>query len=780
MAGNIGQDKFQREIDQQNYLFSNLTASITQAAGMQSESIDKAMEQYSGLMEEAMGVMKTQFNETKKILQPFMKMAGTAGIELQNLGPQLVQQSNQFLAQQQQFLNYNMAANAAINNTLAGVLGIGGGQPPTGQPSTYGGQVPGTSGYQFPQTSSNFGGGISPIDMNANQGPQYSAPTGYASGMVNPLSTQNLTPEQISAGGTSFNMADPQATTNINNYYRNLQASQGQDVEPGSYKQQLAVDYAINKFYNENADRYMSPEDEAQYEQLRMQRELYAGPNGNQGQFDAITQQMEELKAGKDAFSYNNRGTPQDRMAQIEAEYGRYNPAFNQQYRDSISTAYSDMLSARAELEGAGINPNDRGAMETYLYNDVGYRPYWLSAADPNRTTEMLLAELRDEPGVQGSPLAADDPLRNYATATFKLRDSIQSAKNAYSTRFNQTLDLPDYLASYTPGANVTQTAEGIGTDLDQAYRPDLYTSVNAAAGYSPEQMYNQAVADNQAYQQYYNDALADPGLAGQYYQSLTEGQSGAGTGAGGQGGTTSGQGGAGAGYTTADMFGQQAASQYMGYGYQPTGQGVNTGNNSMDAFMNSPFVQSQIQLGSEAVQNSLAARGMLHSGETLAELQKLGAQVGSQSLGTYLQGINTLQQGQNINQQAQQLYNQGYGIYQQGIGQYQSGLAALLGQGQSAANSLAGASQSLGTNLAGLLQSQGETLANSELQKGQIWSNALLQNSALNYQNQSNIFRIQNQAAESQTIGNMLTGNALGGGMFGMLAEVGLGAGLL
>jgi hypothetical protein len=60
-------------------------------------------------------------------------------------------------------------------------------------------------------------------------------------------------------------------------------------------------------------------------------------------------------------------------------------------------------------------------------------------------------------------------------------------------------------------------------------------------------------------------------------------------------------------------------------------------------AFMDTPMIQNQLNMGSEAVNRSAGARGLLNSGNRLAELTQFGQKVGSSGFMDYANLLGTL-----------------------------------------------------------------------------------------------------------------------------------------
>jgi len=356
-------------------------------------------------------------------------------------------------------------------------------------------------------------------------------------------------------------------------------------------------------------------------------------------------------------------------------------------------------------------------------------------------------------------------------------------------------MNTPDNLAPTDLASYEQQQAQQSGGSVYAAGSQNPYTDYQS--------QYNQAnQAQQQAWQSQYDSGYAAAGVTpptGGTTSTPAAGQASGATGstptstngAPAQDGTTQGFGQAGAtgaypGQTAYSSGAGQAQQLPGGFSQQPgtnnvaiPGYTVNTGNSGMDQFMQSPFVQSQIQLGTQAILGNQAASGMLNSGATLEQLQKLGAQVGSSSLGVYNQGLQTYNQAAGNYQAGVNAVNQGQGIYQnslqqvqQGLGSYQSGLSSLLGAGQSAAQTQANYSQGLGNTEAQIGQNNIDTQSNSLLQQGQLASQQALQVGQLQYQNSQYLNNLQNQYTNGDQSGAaaVLGGSIAGSAGIGLL----------
>lgn len=107
-----------------------------------------------------------------------------------------------------------------------------------------------------------------------------------------------------------------------------------------------------------------------------------------------------------------------------------------------------------------------------------------------------------------------------------------------------------------------------------------------------------------------------------------------------------------------------------------------------MTQIMNSPYVQSSIKLGQQAVQNTAASKGMLNSGRTIEQLFRLGQDVGSRE-----------------------------------IANVQNALLQLAGQGQQAASASAGVSYQTGKDVSQQNMQGGEAQAGAMIKNAQIYS---------------------------------------------------------
>ncbi len=113
----------------------------------------------------------------------------------------------------------------------------------------------------------------------------------------------------------------------------------------------------------------------------------------------------------------------------------------------------------------------------------------------------------------------------------------------------------------------------------------------------------------------------------------------------------------------------------------------------------NDPGYQARLQLGTDTLQHSAAARGSVLTGGT------------AKALDTYAQDYASNEYG-NVYNRALGQYQQNYNIYQQNQANQYNRLASLAGVGQTAANTLSGAGQQAANNAGNLLVESGNAQA--------------------------------------------------------------------
>ncbi|CAB4212261.1 hypothetical protein UFOVP1437_12 [uncultured Caudovirales phage] len=224
----------------------------------------------------------------------------------------------------------------------------------------------------------------------------------------------------------------------------------------------------------------------------------------------------------------------------------------------------------------------------------------------------------------------------------------------------------------------------------------------------------------------------------------------------------------------------------------------------AVNQWMNSDVVKNvmnaTVGAGTNAVQNAQAARGMLDSGQTLAELQKVGTNAAGQYIVPYAGQLanNVLSTGAGlannrlsnyysllgkgvefannmIGQQAsmtQNLTNQYAGMGNQFLGNLQNqsnvtannqnnlmqgGLANLMSGGQQAANTTANIYGNLGGNVAGQNVYGNDAYGNAQMQSAGIEANRANQASQLQV-----LMDQQDRKAKAQNFGAMFNGGGL------------------
>lgn len=150
--------------------------------------------------------------------------------------------------------------------------------------------------------------------------------------------------------------------------------------------------------------------------------------------------------------------------------------------------------------------------------------------------------------------------------------------------------------------------------------------------------------------------------------------------------------------------------SQFTGQGGQIADDAANQIiQEAMNSSVLKNIMDATIKSGSDAVQNQAAARGMLNSGQTLAELQR----VGTNAAGQYIVPL------------ASQLANTRLNNYYQLLGQTRSNQANMAGQGLNFANQLMNNQLGLTQNLAGQYNQMGSQFANNLLSGSQSQATA-------------------------------------------------------
>lgn len=157
---------------------------------------------------------------------------------------------------------------------------------------------------------------------------------------------------------------------------------------------------------------------------------------------------------------------------------------------------------------------------------------------------------------------------------------------------------------------------------------------------------------------------------------------------------------------------GQQANdlySQILGLGKDGTAE-PNADPNRFNAFFQSPDYNFAMGQGTQAVERSAAARGLLGSGSTLKSLNAFGQGLASQQYGNYMnrlaglsgQGQNSAQSLAGVSNAFQQNYGQG--LFNKGNIQASEhlGVGAALGQGAQDASDIWGSTKSLFGSLFG------------------------------------------------------------------------------
>lgn len=219
-------------------------------------------------------------------------------------------------------------------------------------------------------------------------------------------------------------------------------------------------------------------------------------------------------------------------------------------------------------------------------------------------------------------------------------------------------------------------------------------------------------------------------------------------------------------------------------YAQNLTQTGINLAQSATDAFTNNTIVQQSLaamnKLGQQATQNSAAARGMLNSGNTMAELYNQGQAIAGQYLLPQITSLSNNIMG-NVNsagnaqlQGQQQLANTTIGnmmgantaVANNAMNSQISGLSGLLGSGLSAAQTQAGVLGNLGSSVAQQNTNMANTQSNAILSNAQQQSNALMSNAQL-----------QLSAAQANLRPDV---DGIGGGLLSALGGSALGTGLM
>lgn len=223
-------------------------------------------------------------------------------------------------------------------------------------------------------------------------------------------------------------------------------------------------------------------------------------------------------------------------------------------------------------------------------------------------------------------------------------------------------------------------------------------------------------------------------------------------------------------------------------YAQNLTQTGINLAQNATNAYTNNTIVQQSLaamnKLGQQATQNSAAARGMLNSGNTMAELYNQGQAIAGQyllpqitSLSNSIMGNvnsagNTQLQGQQglANSTLNNMLGANTSIANNSMNSQVSGLSGLLGTGLSSAQTQAGVLGQLGSSVAQQNTNSANTQSNAILSNAQQQSNALMANAQL----QLSAAQANLRPSSDGMLGGLLSaagGSALGTGLMAALA---------
>lgn len=524
---------------------------------------------------------------------------------------------------------------------------------------------------------------------------------------------------------------------------------------------------------------------QSQYNQLGSQLrdyndQLYSLQQKQSPYQDAVTKANKALQDGPEQYQIKRAQQLQDQL----------NPLYQQQKDLAQTNTLGITQAQRVDLNNNGINSTDpvvkqraeaMQQMQQQISNLESARNSYNNGTNSGVTDYTSHLQQQLEQAQQGTATPYQQQIQD-------LQNKINPLQSQYNTNYNQlqaVAKAQQGLNTTSPNGNNTGplTADpqmlaytnsilgnGLSGITDQTSAQSLYDQAGKQA-----QAQQQAQVQAQQLQGQYNQqgqnlaSMMNGGLQGQYQQGLQGGSPAQqGVQAGGQNISLPGGG--------TIQYNQGTQSPVIGYLNQLTGgqgqQSINNStqnptnymNNTLSSlnnqnngaianFLNNGAVQSSMnamtKYGSQAIQNSAASKGMLNSGNTMANLYDYGQSLAGQYLVPQIGNITNQVLGSGTS-----LANAGLGANASLANQYLGAGASLAGglaTAQMGANTALSTSamgnQSQGLNSllntglsgaqtqAGVYGQLGQSVGNENSQMGQTQSNAILSNA----QNQSN-----------------------------------------